>query len=252
MSAPPSFSSFPGLESLHPQQPSSLKEKERDRPSKRARRSVEREEDEDERRRRKDKSSSSSRRDRDRDEDHFERKDRKDRDRDGSHRDRESDRDRDKRKEKERSLSKHHSSSSHRSRPVTPPPPPSPSPAASTLFYKDTRGDEANKTYGSLHGPSVAKFYRSGGELRPFLPFSLRTELTISRLACFLSAGNIIGFPRGVKITRASSRAGGKTLEVEWNKPQGGSYSVSFAFPSSQHFASLSSFNDAELILLHG
>lgn len=163
---PPSFSSFPDLQSLRaPQQPS---QKDRDRPSKRARRSVEVEEEDDERRR-KDGSSSGRRRDRNTDDDGDERKDRK-ADRHGSHRDRETDREREKRKEKERSSSssKHH----QRSRPITPPPPPPPPPsAASTLFYKDTRGDEANKTYGSLHGPSVAKFYRSGGE-HPFsFPF---------------------------------------------------------------------------------
>lgn len=110
---PPSFSSFPDLESLRPpQQPS---QKDRDRPSKRARRSVEVEEEDDERRR-KESSSSSRRKDRDRDDDGHERKDRKDR-KHGSHRDRETDREREKRKEKERSStsSKHH----HRSRPLT-------------------------------------------------------------------------------------------------------------------------------------
>lgn len=179
---PPSFSSFPDLESLRPpQQPS---QKDRDRPSKRARRSVEVEEDDDERRR-KESSSSSRRKDRDRDDDGHERKDRKDR-KHGSHRDRETDREREKRKEKERSStsSKHH----HRSRPLTPPPPPPPPAAASTLFYKDSRGDEANKTYGSLHGPSVAKFYRSGGELPfSFLSFQIRRLKLTNRFAASIS-----------------------------------------------------------------
>lgn len=157
MSAPPpapSFSSFPDLNFLNPPPPpkpesSSTRDKERDRegdrPSKRSRRSPvdedrsfgrSRRETEDERRERKDRER---RRDRDRDDkDRYSSSRRKDRD----------DRDRP-------------SSSSGPTPPV--PAPSEPQSASSTLFYKDTKGDEGNKTYGSLHAPSVAKFHRSGG-----------------------------------------------------------------------------------------
>ncbi|CED84838.1 Uncharacterized conserved protein [Phaffia rhodozyma] len=83
-------------------------------------------------------------------------------------------------------------------------------------FYIDRRGDRGNIQYGSMDQNKLARYRRSG-------------------------AGEIVGFPKGFKITQSSARNGTNRIEVEWHRGGANRLSMRYSDKTARSLLSLPS-----------